>query len=197
VGCRFDANWLADDEALRMPHLSTKTTYLEMFGPPPVEIAPPRSDVRIERLCRPTNEDYRRLYRAVGADFHWVDRLVMTDEQLQAILQDDQVEIYVLTAANETAGYAELDRCQPNDIELAYFGLVPRFIGQGLGTFLLNWALRTAWSYRPARVWVHTCDLDHPAALPTYLKAGFRIYDERIIMQFLPDNPSKAFENAE
>jgi GNAT superfamily N-acetyltransferase len=179
-----------------MPHLSTKTTFLEMFEPP-VETAPPRSDLNIERIWRPSNEFYRRLYRAVGADFHWVDRLVIADEQLQAVLTDDRVEILVLSVANETAGYAELDRRQPNEIELAYFGLVARFIGQGLGKYFLNCALRTAWSYRPSRVWVHTCDLDHPAALPTYLKAGFRVYYEQIVSQFVPDDPSKAFESAE
>jgi GNAT superfamily N-acetyltransferase len=170
-----------------MPRISTKTTYLEMFEPPSREVAAPRPGLRIERLPRPTNEDYRCLYRAVGADFHWVDRLIMPDDQLQAILSDDRVEVYVLSAADETAGYAELDRRHTNEIELAYFGLFPRFIGQGLGSYLLNWALRMGWSYRPTRVWVHTCDLDHPAALPTYLKAGFRIYDEQMIAQFLPD----------
>ncbi len=110
----------------------------------------------------------------------------MPDEQLQAILRDDRVEVFVLSVAGELAGYSELDRRVESDIELAYFGLFPNFIGQGLGRFLLDWTLRTAWSRRPRRVWVHTCDLDHPAALPTYLKAGFRAYDEQIIEQFVP-----------
>jgi GNAT superfamily N-acetyltransferase len=180
-----------------MSHLSTRTNFLEMFEQPLVEIAPPRSDLKIERIWRPSNEDYRRLYRAVGSDYHWVDRLVMPDEHLQAVLSDDRVEVYVLSAANETAGYAELDRRRADENELAYFGLLPRFIGQGLGKFFLNWTLRTAWSYGPKRVWVHTCDLDHSAALPTYLKAGFRIYEEQIISQFVPDASKRIFKNAE
>jgi GNAT superfamily N-acetyltransferase len=76
-------------------------------------------------------------------------------------------------------------------------GLLPQFIGQRLGKFFLNRTLRTAWSYGPKRVWVHTCDLDHPAALPTYLNVGFRIYEETIISQFVPDKSSKKLENAE
>ena len=111
----------------------------------------------------------------------------MPDEQLQAILTDDRVEIFVLQVADQSAGYAELDRRLENEIELAYFGLFPSFIGQRLGHCFLNWTLRTAWSHSPDRVWVHTCDLDHPAALPNYLKAGFRIYDERLVDQFVPD----------
>src|ERR1700730_5897082 len=104
-----------------MPHISTKTTYLEMFAPPPAEFSAPRQDLKIERIRRPTNEDYRRLYRSVGADFRWVDRLIMPDEQLQAILSDDRVEVFVLSVADETAGYVELDRREAIEIELAYF----------------------------------------------------------------------------
>jgi GNAT superfamily N-acetyltransferase len=170
-----------------MPRILTKTTYLEMLRPPPEEIPPPCSDLRIRRVVRPSNEFYRQLYRSVGADLYWVDRLVMPDEELQSILLDDRVEVFVLGVGGETAGYSELDRRQDAEIELAYFGLFPKFVGQGLGGYFLNWSLRTAWSYQPRRVWVHTCDLDHPAALPAYRKAGFRVYDERIIDQFVPD----------
>ena len=45
------------------------------------------------------------------------------------------------------------------------------------------------WSHQPRRIWVHTCDLDHPAALPNYLKAGFQIYDEVTIDQWIPSEP--------
>ena len=36
--------------------------------------------------------------------------------------------------------------------------------------------LALAWRPDLRRVHVHTCTLDHPAALPAYLKAGFRAY---------------------
>jgi hypothetical protein len=26
------------------------------------------------------------------------------------------------------------------------------------------------------RVWLHTCSLDHPAALPNYMKRGFTLF---------------------
>lgn len=173
-----------------MPHIPTKTTYLEMLHPPASEEMSPRVDVFVKRANRPSCEFYRGLYQSVGADLCWVDRLVMPDEQLQSILGDDRVEVWVLWVAGKTAGYSELDHRVENEIELAYFGLFPTYLGQGLGKFFLNWTLRTAWSRRPTRVWVHTCDLDHPAALPTYLQAGFRIYHEQIVQQFLPDEPT-------
>jgi GNAT superfamily N-acetyltransferase len=110
----------------------------------------------------------------------------MPEKELQAIIHDDQVDIFVLIAAEELAGYSEIDRRKPGEIELAYFGLFPNAIGQGLGKYLLHWTLRVAWSYQPGRVWVHTCDLDHPAALPNYLKAGFQVYDEAFVDQWIP-----------
>ena len=170
-----------------MPFIKTKTTYLEMFSPPVAEIAAPRDDVRISQVATPAVEFYRRLYKGVGSAFHWVDRLVMQDEELMAIVHHDLVDVLVLTAHDEPLGYAELDRREAGEIELAYFGLFPHAIGQGLGEYLLNHALRAAWKHSPRRVWVHTCDLDHPAALPNYLKAGFTVYDEVDVDQWVPE----------
>lgn len=166
-----------------MKRILTKTTYLEMRAPRPRTDASPNGDVRVKRLVRPSVAEYRFLYNSVGRDYHWVDRNRMPDEELRRIVQDDRVEVHALQVDGQPAGYAELDGRVPREIELAYFGLFPQFIGRGLGKWLLAWAIDTAWSHGPDRVWVHTCDLDHPAALPTYLKAGFVVYDERVIEQ--------------
>ncbi len=170
-----------------MPHITTRTTYLEMREPPAGTLVPPRADIGVRELGGPSVSQYRDLYRSVGADYCWVDRLVMPDEELRRILVDPRVNIFVLETAGVSAGYSELDRRTGNDIELAYFGLFPGAIGQGLGRFLLNWTLHAAWSYEPARVWVHTCDLDHPAALPNYLQAGFQVYEQKLHSQFVPE----------
>ena len=166
-----------------MSIIKTKTTYLEMFSPPQFEVGVLQTGRKVIRLPLPSVGFYRRLYRAIGSNFHWIDRLLMPEDDLRAIIQDDLVDIFVLYENQEPIGYSELDRRVCNEIELAYFGLFPEVIGQGLGKYLLNWTLRTAWSHRPRRVWVHTCDLDHPAALPNYLKSGFQIYDESIVEQ--------------
>lgn len=170
-----------------MNRLATKTTYLEMLAPDLRPVAAPAGDIEVVRLPAPELKEYRTLYSSVGQDYHWVDRVLMPDAELQRILQDDRVEIYVLKVDRQVAGYAELDRRVPGQIEIAYFGLVPPFIGKGLGKYLMGWTVERAWSHRPSRVWVHTCDLDHEAALPNYLKAGFRIYDQRIVEQMVPD----------
>ena len=92
-------------------------------------------------------------------------------------------EIYRLRCEGETAGFASWTASATGQAEIAYFGLLPGFIGRGLGKFLLDWAIRRAWEGKTERVWLHTCQYDHPGALAVYLKAGFRVYDERVEMQ--------------
>ena len=169
-----------------MPTIKTKTTYLEMFSPPDTEFTVPRPNLELTKVKLPTIDLYRHLYRSVGSKYYWVDRLALADQELQTIIQDDLVDVFVLTISGKTAGFSELDRRVPGEIEIAYLGLFPEMIGQGLGKYLLGWTLRKAWSHALRRVWVHTCDLDHPAALPNYVKAGFQIYDVKIIDQVIP-----------
>ncbi|MBV8586533.1 MAG: GNAT family N-acetyltransferase [Verrucomicrobia bacterium] len=152
------------------------TTYLEMFQPPaalPPE-APP--DSRVEQVYEPLVSFYRYLYDTVGGPWLWIDRRRMSDEALDAIIRDPGVEIYLLSVRGQPAGFCELDCRNPTEVELAYFGLIPEFIGRGLGPYLLRYAIDRAWRTQPGRVWVHTCSLDHPKALETYRRAGFAIY---------------------
>lgn len=172
-----------------MKTIPTKTTYLEMLTPP-TESPPADADGsrQIRHLPAPSLGDYRALYNAVGAAYQWIDRNLMADEELAAILQDQRVEVYQLEVRGQPAGFAELDRRIAREVELAYFGLIPQFIGQGHGKWFLTRMIEQAWTKTTRRVWVHTCDLDHAAALPTYCKAGFRIYDEKTIQQVVVDS---------
>ena len=167
--------------------VATLVTCLEMTAPPPrTARRAPRPDLESRRARSPTVSFYRYLYAAVGEPWTWTVRRCLSDAELAAILGDPRVEVNVLWVGGVPAGYAELDRRAPPDIELAYFGLIPEFIGQGMGGYLLDWAIRHAWRMRPRRLWVHTCDLDHPAALGFYQRFGFRIYDRRMSTQELP-----------
>jgi GNAT superfamily N-acetyltransferase len=167
--------------------VETLVSYLEMTAPPARPARPaPRSDLEIRLARQPTVSFYRYLYAAVGAPWTWTVRRCLSDAELQAILSDPRVEVNVLWVGGVPAGYAELDRRTPPDIELAYFGLMPEFIGQGLGGYLLDWAIHHAWRVRPRRLWLHTCDLDHPSALDVYQRGGFRIYHRRASTQELP-----------
>ena len=169
-----------------MNTIPVKTFYLQMHAPPERTVPPPTDGVEVLRVEHPTIPYYRFLYDAVGRDWNWIDRKRLSDDELSAIIHGDRVEIYVLHVKGSPAGFCEMDRRVEDEIELRYFGLMPVFIGKGLGKYFLNWVLRQAWSYAPNRVWVHTCELDHDAALPIYQQAGLVVYDERIIDQVVP-----------
>jgi GNAT superfamily N-acetyltransferase len=160
--------------------IETVVTYLEMTAPPRrAPAGPPRPGLEIRHLSPCTVPFYRFLYGAVGGPWTWTERRLLSDADLGNILADPRVEVHVLSADGAPAGYVELDRrCEP-DIEIAYFGLLPGFIGQGLGRYLLDWAVTHAFEAAPARLWLHTCDLDHPRALAVYEAAGFRPYRTR------------------
>lgn len=119
-------------------------------------------------------ELFRFLYAEVGKNYHWIDRLPWTDEQIAEHLQSAENSIWLMTYEGERAGYFELRQCEDGSCEIAYFGLLGKFIGRGLGKHLLTRATEQAWAGGAKRVWLHTCTLDDPAALPNYLKRGFK-----------------------
>ncbi|MDQ4088126.1 MAG: GNAT family N-acetyltransferase [Pseudomonadota bacterium] len=143
-----------------------------MAGPPaPAPL--PASPLRLERWQAVDPERYRRLFRRVGERWLWFSRLVMDDAKLMA----EVAEVHaVLGEAGEEAGLVELDFRQPGECLIRFLGLVPELAGQGHGRWLFQATLNLAWRPDVARVRVHTCTLDHPAALPAYLRAGFRAY---------------------
>jgi GNAT superfamily N-acetyltransferase len=166
-----------------MKTVRCRVLYLQMLNRREHHAPPPIDGIEIVRAEKPTVAFYRFLSDSVGRNWNWVDRKLMPEEDLRGIIGDDRVEIYVLYVAGTPGGYAELDRREENQIEIAYFGIIPEFTGQGLGRYFLHWTVEKAWSYDPRRLWLHTCELDHPAALPMYLKAGFEVFDERVVDQ--------------
>ncbi len=169
-------------------HVDTLVTYLQMTAPPTAPMPPPpRAGLEVRIARRPTVSFYRYLYGTIGQDWTWVVRRLLPDEALRQILDHPAVEVNVLWADGVPAGLAELDHREPGEVELAYFGLLPEFIGQGLGRWLLGWTIRHAWRASPRRLWVHTCDLDHPRALRVYQTSGFQVYDQRLEQLLLPE----------
>jgi len=147
--------------------------YLEMLAPP-TRMPDANAGLQVTHLPAPDLAWYRRVYHDVGHNHRWLSRRRMPDGELLAILQDPGVEVHVAQVEGELAGFAELDSRVAGDIELVQFGLLPKFLGQGLGKSFLSRIVDLAWKRNPRRVWLHTCSFDHPAALPTYLKAGFQ-----------------------
>lgn len=157
-----------------MTPIHTTVTFLQMYQRPSRRGAPPFNvRVAIQRVERCSVAFYRYLYESVGKPWIWVNRRRMSDCDLAATLDQKGLEIYVLYAGGEPAGYAELDARNPRNIELAYFGLTPEFTGAGLGAFFLGECIAIAWDKEPDRLHVQTCTLDHPRALPLYQRMGF------------------------
>jgi GNAT superfamily N-acetyltransferase len=171
-------------DALPDSELAAVVTYLEMRAPPAEHV--PASSLSLSRIENPEPDRYRALFRRVGAPWLWFSRLIMDDDALGAIIRDPKVELYaVLDENGADAGMLELDFREAGECELAFIGLVPELAGQGHGRWLLAESVRLAWRDGIARVHVHTCTLDHPAALSAYRRAGFTPY-KRAIERF-PD----------
>ena len=166
-----------------MASVQVTRTYLEMTSPEELRTDPrPVPAPRIERLGECPISFFRYLYAEVGRAFRWTDRLGWSDERIASHLASPGVSLWLMSWEGAPAGYFELARHDDESVEIAYFGLLPEFIGRGWGKYLLTVAVSTAWDLapRPGRVWLHTCTLDHPAALPNYLRRGFSPVREEV-----------------
>ncbi len=134
-------------------------TYLEMRSPD--ELQSWRSDdprISIERLRDCSSAFYRHLYVKVGANYHWIDRLPWTDEQIEAHLNQPEISLWLMT-----------------------------YEGRGFGKHLLTCATEQAWFDGANRVWLHTCTLDDKAAMPNYLSRGFQVFKSERYALDLPE----------
>jgi GNAT superfamily N-acetyltransferase len=171
-------------DAVPAGELAAVVTFLEMREPP--GDPGPTSPLQLQRIEQPGVAHYRRLFRLVGAPWLWFSRLVMDDGELAAIIRDPDVELFaVLDEQGREAGMLELDFREHGQCELAFLGLIPDLAGKGHGRWLLAEAVIRAWREGVSRVHVHTCSLDHPAALAAYRRAGFTAY-KRAVERF-PD----------
>jgi GNAT superfamily N-acetyltransferase len=163
-----------------MPTIDVTRTYLEMHSPAElVREGAIGREVRLEQVANCPWHFYRYLYAEVGREYHWTDRLTWTESQFRAWLAGPST-LWLLSVRGSPAGFFELRRHEDQSVEIAYFGLLPDFVGRGLGKFLLTRAVEEAWALGTSRVWLHTCTLDHPGALPNYLKRGFRKTREEV-----------------
>ena len=168
--------------------LKMTVTYLKMDKPPAEHIHPPANiKLALMRLEKPPVRYYRYLYGAVGDSYDWVDRTLLSDEQLEKEITAKGIDIYVAHVGGVPAGYFELDSRTSGEVWLAYFGIVADYFGIGLGKWLLHEAISTAWAMEPQTVRVETCTLDHPRALPLYQRMGFVPYERKEKTTEVPD----------
>jgi GNAT superfamily N-acetyltransferase len=156
---------------------SVTITYLEMHSPKALRAKRcPDQRFWVHEPLVQQWEYNRMLYRLVGSDWNWTDKGPWTDQQWRDYVESGRLRTFVAHHDASVAGYYELQLDYAGGIEIAIFGLVPQFIGRGLGGVLLTHALETAWREHPKRVWLHTCSLDHPTALFNYQARGLSIY---------------------
>jgi ribosomal protein S18 acetylase RimI-like enzyme len=159
--------------------LEVRRTYLEMTAPADLRTARSAdAAARVERIEGCPASFYRYLYAEVGRAYRWTDRLAWTDDEIRVHLATPGVSVWLLTVSGAPAGYFELKTIDDGSTEIAYFGLLQEFIGRGYGKHLLTEAVERAFAEGARRVWLHTCTLDDPAALPNYRARGFRPYKE-------------------
>lgn len=153
-------------------------TYLEMTDPGQLRGARKDDDplLRLARVPVVSVELAHRLYREVGADYHWVDRWKWSPDEWREWVGRPGFGTWILSHDGNLAGYFDLHWDEAGACEIELFGLVKAFHGRGLGKHLLTCAAEIAWTIGATRVWLHTCTLDDPKALPNYLARGFTPY---------------------
>jgi len=170
---------------VRNGDLAAVVTFLEMREKPQQTTIPP-SPLSLRRMENPQTDAYRNLFRQVGSPWLWFSRLVMDDAKLAEIIRHPEIDLYaVVDKTDREVGMLELDFREAGEGELSFVGLIPELSGQGHGRWLLAEAVRLAWRDGVKRVHVHTCTLDHPAALSAYRRAGFEPY--RRAIEHFPD----------
>ena len=159
--------------------MSLVTTYLQMNSP--AQLRRQRCAEEGFQVREQTERDWhfnRDLYLAVGENWSWTDKRTWTDDRWKEYGPAPELRTFGAYLNDTLAGYYELRGDEEGGVEIAYFGLLPQFLGRGLGGALLTSAIEQAWQMSPsvARVWLHTCTLDHPRALANYQARGMTIY---------------------
>jgi len=168
--------------------IEVTTTFLEMLSQKHFKSKIlDRDDVWVKKVEIPTPVLNHFFFVNVGRPWKWYSRLKWTLADWKALVEKDTVTTWIGYTKGSPFGYIELVR-QDDSVEIAFFGLLPQYIGMGLGGFLLSEAIRLAWELTPRRVWVHTCSLDHKFALDNYLARGLTIYKKEKKTEQIPDD---------
>jgi ribosomal protein S18 acetylase RimI-like enzyme len=118
---------------------------------------------------------YKFLYKEIGKDFFWKDRLKWTDNNWFNYL--NSIDFYVLKNKENIVGFYELlFNKDINSSEISYLGIFKEYYNKGIGGYLLTDAIIRAFQKQVNQVIIHTCTLDHPNALKNYIARGMKIY---------------------
>jgi len=155
---------------------------------PPAEREPKKIVTR--QVLIPNAALNRFFYVGVGSDWLWYAKRDWTYEQWDSLARSDGYHTWVAYHNDTPVGYFELDSSSDSCVEIASFGLLPEYIGMGLGRELIQGCLARAWGIKGTElVWLSTCTLDHPGALRNYLNAGFQEVHSETVWEDIPEHP--------
>lgn len=159
---------------------------MELTVVTPRELVKLPRGIRCELWLHPSVMGYKALFTAVGGEWGWSGRLNLTDDELAAVIRNPGTAVWLLKIDGIAAGFFELDMATPGEVEIVYLGLVHDLIGCGFGRVIISLAVEKALALKPRKVWLHTCEYDHPGAVAAYEKAGFKVVKDEIIEDFYP-----------
>ena len=147
-----------------------------------LKVNKPIDNVEVSLLIPSDFQLSKFLYTQIGKKYHWVDRLIWTDQDWIKYVSRFDLHTYILKVSNEIAGFFEfIFHKEKFEIEIAYLGLLEEYFGKKLGGYLLSEAIKISWKFNIHRTWVHTCSHDHKNALNNYLARGMSIFHSEII----------------
>jgi len=161
-----------------------KRSYLEINSIQDLEEVPKPSQDYSIKFQDPINFQLNKfLYKNIGKNHRWVDRLVWMESKWIDYVSDKKVKTYILKHNDDLAGFFELIFHYENkEVEIAYFGLLEEYQNKKLGSYLLCEAIKRSFVNDINRVWVHTCTLDHKNALNNYIARGMKIFKTEIVI---------------
>lgn len=163
--------------ALAPGKLANLVTFLEMTERSEKAHRQPPTGYSMEAVERWDTEAFLDLYREIGWEWLWSSRLLMSREKLDAKLAAPHMRSWCPVLGGRRMGIVEMDISKSHETEISFFGLVPDAVGGGIGGWMMQEAIETAFA-RPGvkRLWLHTCHFDSPQALPFYMHMGFEPY---------------------
>ena len=152
-------------------------TYVEMTVRDQLDPAAPVPGLVLQALERDSPLIPEILAR-VGAAYGWKSAGRTAEEWRVWFAASPRRMFGLLSFEGEPAGIVAYDPHPGDEVEIKSFGLLPEFIGKGLGGYALTLGIERAWELFPpvSRVWLHTSSFDHPNALPNYHRRGFRTF---------------------
>ncbi len=153
-----------------------KVVFLEMLNRPSFDWPIYDGDhyVKVTERNQCSVKHFLSLYGKVGKKFEWTDQFQNGSDEVTAFLKSQKVKFFELKVDTRIGGFFILDFRVKGVCDLAYFGLIEDYIGKGLGSYMLRYAILMAWEDSIKIMSVNTNTLDHVAALPLYKKSGFR-----------------------